>query len=123
MNAPFPHSDQPALADAAASEGCVATVAIVVPVHNEEAAIAPFLNAVRLNTDVLTGEGIAFEFIFVNDGSTDATLERLIEAQREDPRIRIIDLSRKFGKEAAMTAGLDACGVDAAIPICGIRRM
>ena len=117
MNAPFPHSDRPSPVDVAAQQGGVATVAIVVPVHNEEAAIAPFLDAVRLNTDALTEEGIAFEFIFVNDGSTDATLDRLIEEQSQDPRIRIIDLSRNFGKEAAMTAGLDACDADAAIPI------
>src|ERR1700754_93204 len=117
MNAPFLLSDRPS-PDAVAAPGIVvATIAIVVPVHNEEASIAPFLDAVRRNTDPLFDDGVAFEFIFVNDGSGDTTLDRLIEAQHQDPRIRIIDLSRNFGKEAAMTAGLDACDADAAIPI------
>jgi polyisoprenyl-phosphate glycosyltransferase len=66
---------------------------------------------------VLTDQGISFDFIFVNDGSSDATLDSLLMAQRDDPRIRVIDLSRNFGKEAAMTAGLDMCDADAAIPI------
>jgi glycosyltransferase involved in cell wall biosynthesis len=122
MNALFPHPELPAaeLPPANAqmsSDVCVATVALVVPVHNEEDAIAPFLEAVYRNTEVLTEQGIAFDFIFVNDGSTDATLDCLLMAQRDDPRIRIVDLSRNFGKEAAMTAGLDMCDADAAIPI------
>ena len=95
-------------------QNATATVALIVPVHNEEAAIAPFLKAVCASIDPLKE---TFEFIFVNDGSSDATLERLIEAQRADPRIQVIDLSRNFGKEAAMTAGLDCCDADAAIPI------
>lgn len=122
MNALFPHSDLPTaeLPSAKAetpSDVCVATVALIVPVHNEEDAVAPFLEAVYRNTDVLTEQGLAFEFIFVNDGSTDATLDCLLMAQKDDPRIRVVDLSRNFGKEAAMTAGLDLCDADAAIPI------
>jgi glycosyltransferase involved in cell wall biosynthesis len=120
MNAPFPHPDLPTT-DLPAAEAprdvCVATVALIVPVHDEEAAIAPFLEAVYRNTEVLTEQGISFDFIFVNDGSTDATLDCLLLAQKDDPRIRVIDLSRNFGKEAAMTAGLDMCDADAAIPI------
>lgn len=120
MNAPFSHLDlsanTPPLVDEP-QEVCVATVALVVPVHNEEAAIAPFLEAVYRNTEILTEQGIVFDFIFVNDGSTDATLDCLLLAQRDDPRIRVVDLSRNFGKEAAMTAGLDLCDADAAIPI------
>ncbi|WP_457940170.1 glycosyltransferase family 2 protein [Mesorhizobium sp. 10J20-29] len=117
MNAPFLHKDGPSVTGADTLENGAATIAIVVPVHNEEDAIAPFLEAVRQNTDVLAEQGLAFEFIFVNDGSTDATLERLVEAQGHDARIRVLDLSRNFGKEAAMTAGLDACDADAAIPM------
>lgn len=92
-------------------------ISLIIPVHNEEAAIGPFLDATRAELDPLHAEGIEFEFIFINDGSRDRTADRLIEAQRSEPRIRIIDLSRNFGKEAAMTAGLDACRSDAAIPI------
>ena len=83
-------------------------ISLIIPVHNEEAAIGPFLDATRAALDPLHAEGIEFEFIFINDGSRDRTADRLIEAQRSEPRIRIIDLSRNFGKEAAMTAGLGA---------------
>lgn len=117
MNAPFLQSERPSRDQIAAPGNGVSTIAIVVPVHNEEAAIAPFLEAVRQNTDALADQGLAFEFIFVNDGSIDATLDNLVAAQALDPRIRIIDLSRNFGKEAAMTAGLDVCDCDAAIPM------
>lgn len=92
-------------------------VSLIIPVHNEEAAIAPFLQAIRIVTDPLVINGYQFEFVFINDGSTDTTLTHLITAQQKDDRIRILDLSRNFGKEAAMTAGLDACRGDAAIPI------
>jgi glycosyltransferase involved in cell wall biosynthesis len=93
------------------------TISLIIPVHNEEAAIAPFLEAIQRTLDPLRDKAIQFEFIFINDGSRDKTLECLIKAQCTEPRIRIIDLSRNFGKEAALTAGLDACQSDAAIPI------
>ncbi|AZO20606.1 MAG: glycosyltransferase [Mesorhizobium sp.] len=116
MNAPFLHIDRTTPDRLARPKNGLATITLIIPVHNEEAAIAPFLKAVREAIDPLR-ERAAFEFIFVNDGSNDATLDRLIEAQRADPRINVIDLSRNFGKEAALTAGLDACDADAAIPI------
>lgn len=99
------------------SDKAFSTVSLIVPVHNEEATIKPFLDAVRQAVEPLAQQGITFDFIFINDGSRDKTLDRLIEEQAAEPRIRIIDLSRNFGKEAAMTAGLDACNSDAAIPI------
>jgi polyisoprenyl-phosphate glycosyltransferase len=61
--------------------------------------------------------GKTFEIIAVNDGSTDATLSRLLEFQKTIPVLRIVDLSRNFGKEAALTAGMAAARGDAAIPI------
>src|SRR5690606_1143801 len=104
MNAPFQKAGSEIH-----SEVRVATIALIVPVHNEEEAIGPFLEAVYRNIETLAEQDVVFDFIFVNDGSTDATLERLLDAQKDDPRIRIVDLSRNFGKEAAMTAGLDLC--------------
>ncbi|MER9593487.1 glycosyltransferase family 2 protein [Mesorhizobium sp. M0244] len=117
MNAPFLNIDRPASGRVARPGSGTATIALIVPVHNEEGAIAPFLKAVCESTAPLKNKGVALEFIFVNDGSSDRTLEKLIEAQEADPRIRVIDLSRNFGKEAAMTAGLDSCDADAAIPM------
>lgn len=58
-----------------------------------------------------------WEIICVNDGSSDDTLLQLIALHSRDQRIKIIDLSRNFGKEAALTAGLDATLSDAAIPL------
>ena len=58
-----------------------------------------------------------FEIICVDDGSTDDTLTRLIEAVHGDPRFRVIELSRNFGKEAALSAAIDAAEGDAVIPI------
>ncbi|MBI1283844.1 MAG: glycosyltransferase [Thiobacillus sp.] len=88
---------------------------LVVPVFNEAEAIAPFIETV---TRVFNGQTtVNIEFVFINDGSTDSTLDRLLASQRGDTRIRIVDLSRNFGKEAALTAGLHvACG-DAVVPI------
>jgi glycosyltransferase involved in cell wall biosynthesis len=90
------------------------TVSIVVPVFNEAGNITPFLT--RLNDAVAAG-GLTAEIVFVNDGSTDATLGTLIEHQKNDRRLRIVDLSRNFGKEAAIMAGLSAARGEAAILI------
>lgn len=93
-------------------------VSIVVPVFNEEDGIGPFIAALDPILAGATGlHGTRFEFVFVNDGSSDATLPRLIAMQVDDPRIRAIDLSRNFGKESAMTAGLAEARGDAVIVI------
>ena len=90
-------------------------VSLVIPVYNEESAIPHFLAAVR---PVLEAEpDYRFEFIFVNDGSRDGSLELLLAAREEDPRIRIVDFSRNFGKELALAAGLQAASGAAAIPM------
>ena len=90
-------------------------VSLVIPVYNEESAIPHFLAAVR---PVLEAEpDYRFEFIFVNDGSRDGSLELLLAARAEDPRIRIVDFSRNFGKELALAAGLQAASGAAAIPM------
>lgn len=90
------------------------TLSVVCPMHNEEAVLAAFTSRLLSALDA-TGE--PFEIICVNDGSRDGTLERLRELQKSEPRLRVIDLSRNFGKEAALTCGIDHARGDAVIPI------
>lgn len=89
-------------------------ISIIIPMKNEAeglsalfAKLLPDLEACRT----------AYEIIAVNDGSTDDTLEHLLTWQKTVPSLRIVDLSRNFGKEAALTAGMAAARGDAAIPI------
>ncbi|MFP5329577.1 MAG: glycosyltransferase family 2 protein [Alphaproteobacteria bacterium] len=93
-------------------------LSIVVPVHNEEEAIGPFVaevaKALKRRKDPATKD---FEILFVDDGSTDRTLDRIREARAGDPRVRAISLSRNFGKEAALSAGLDHARGSAVVPM------
>ncbi len=89
-------------------------LSLVVPVLNEEAAIPAFLDRAM---PVLDGLGVAFEILFVDDGSTDGTAALLRDRHRADGRIRLVGLSRNFGKEAALTAGLDHAVGAAIVPI------
>lgn len=89
-------------------------LSLVVPCFNEDANLLAFYQAV---TQVLVSHVSDYEIIFVNDGSSDASLDRLIELARDDAHVRVLDLSRNFGKEAALTAGLDVATGDAVIPI------
>jgi polyisoprenyl-phosphate glycosyltransferase len=82
-------------------------VSLIIPVFNEAELVRPFLKRVNAALRPLQSETFEFEFVFVNDGSSDSTLENLLHALRSDTRIRVIDLSRHFGKESALTAGLD----------------
>src|SRR3954453_11567740 len=87
---------------------------VVAPFHNESAHVAPFL--ARL-TAALAQMDVAWTVICVNDGSTDDTLARLLAAREGEPRIKVIELSRNFGKGYALTAGLDHCRADAVVLI------
>jgi glycosyltransferase involved in cell wall biosynthesis len=80
-------------------------LSLVVPVFNEQDVLARFEQRVA---QVLSDLGYAAEIIYVDDGSTDATSTLLAEARDRDPRVGIVRLSRNFGKEMAMTAGLRA---------------
>lgn len=82
--------------------------------HNEEESIAAFFDRLLPALEAL---GETFEIVCVNDGSRDATLEKLLAARQRESRIRILDLSRNFGKEAALTCGIDHARGDAVIPI------
>jgi polyisoprenyl-phosphate glycosyltransferase len=88
------------------------TVSVVVPAYNEEE-VLPELQK-RLSA-VLESMDVGWEIVYVNDGSTDKTLEVLNGFA--GPRVAVIDLSRNFGKEIAMTAGLDHARGDAVVVI------
>ncbi|WMT48369.1 MAG: glycosyltransferase family 2 protein [Acidithiobacillus caldus] len=89
-------------------------VSLVIPCRNE----SENLSALYVRAAAVM-ERIAepWEMVCVNDGSTDDTMARLLALHREDPRVVVIDLSRNFGKEAALTAGLDHVRGDCAIPL------
>lgn len=89
-------------------------ISLVVPVYNEEQVLDIFLER---TADVLGSADLDYEYVFVNDGSTDATLPILIARSGENPRIRVVDLARNFGKEAAMTAGIDHVRGNVMVPI------
>lgn len=80
-------------------------ISIIVPVYNEEEAIKIFYDKI---TEVSAKIEADFEYIFVNDGSKDKTLEIAKEYAKKDSRVRFVSFSRNFGKEAAMYAGLQA---------------
>ncbi|MBB3008570.1 glycosyltransferase family 2 protein [Cupriavidus alkaliphilus] len=90
-------------------------LSLVVPCYNESESIGRFFNGVIPVLESI--DAIRFEIVLVNDGSTDDTLEQLIVHSHRDPRVRVVDLTRNFGKEAALTAGLDEALGDAVIPI------
>lgn len=90
----------------------VPRLSVVVPAYNEQRAVPVFLEAML---PVLDGLPVEAELIFVNDGSSDGTLACLLALAQEESRIRVVDLSRNFGKEAALTAGLDHARGDAVI--------
>lgn len=88
-------------------------LSIVVPVHNEADAIGPFLRAIDAIADRLP----PLEIVFVDDGSSDGT-EAVIRTWAEhDRRVRVFCLSRNFGKEAALTAGLHHARGSACVPM------
>jgi glycosyltransferase involved in cell wall biosynthesis len=90
-------------------------ISLVVPFYNEHQAIDRFFAAVVPILESI--EDTRFEIVCVNDGSNDGTLDKLVAAAIQDKRVRVIDLTRNFGKEAALTAGIDEAVGDAVIPI------
>jgi len=89
-------------------------ISLIIPVFNEEDSIAAFLEKA---ISVLENINISFEILFINDGSTDNTKNILLDLSRRDSRIKVINFSRNFGKEAAISAGIDFAGGDAVVPI------
>jgi len=89
-------------------------ISLVVPVFDEEDSIGQFVEIVER---IMAGQNCRYELIFVDDGSSDRTREVLRSAKAHNPAMKILTLSRNFGKDAAMTAGLDHAKGDAVIPM------
>lgn len=96
------------------------SLSIVVPCHNEEDSVSGFLARV---TPVISKLGMSHEIIFVDDGSTDLTVDTLLDLKKKFPSIRVVELARNFGKEAALTAELSHASGRAVIPMdCDLRE-
>ncbi len=90
------------------------TLTVIAPVYNEEDTITAFLEAMY---PVLNQTQCDWSICFINDGSTDATLPLILNAAKRSHRIKVINFARNFGKEAALTAGVDQSDSDAVIII------
>ena len=104
----------PMIAARKASRPARPTLAVIAPVYNEAEAIPVFLEAM---VPILNTLGCDWTIHFINDGSRDETLGLLIDAAKRSRRIEVTNLARNFGKEAALTAGLDLVDADAVIII------
>lgn len=91
------------------------SLSLVVPVFNEQEAIPIFL--AEVDRQFGSPDDPRLELVFVNDGSKDSTLAVLSSAMEQDERIKIVDLSRNFGKEAALSAGLKYATGQVVVPI------
>lgn len=87
-------------------------LSIILPSFNEEDNI---LNTASVLEELLCGHNIAYELLFVDDGSRDATWQRICEASEKDANVRGLRFSRNFGKESAIFAGLEASKGDACL--------
>ena len=87
----------------------MSSLAVIVPVHNEIGNIEPFYARTRA---VLESLPVTWKIVFVNDGSTDGSLERMRELRARDDRVKIISLSRNFGYHSVLYAGLSLVEAD-----------
>ena len=79
-------------------------ISVVVPVFNEEGNVEKLYAGI---TSALQSQGVSYELVFVDDGSTDRSVKLLTGLREKDPQVRIIALGRNFGRQMALTAGLD----------------
>jgi len=93
------------------------SISVVVPCYNEQEVLAAF--HARL-LPVMDSLGLPWEVVYVNDGSRDRTLEGMLALRAADPRVALINLSRNFGKEIALTAGLDHARATEAVVVIDV---
>ena len=95
-------------------------LSIVIPVYNEEETVS---GAVKEIKRILTDEHIAFEMVFVDDGSRDRSWQIICDEHQKDNRIKGVRFTRNFGKDAAIFAGLKHCKGDcAAVLDCDLQH-
>lgn len=95
-------------------------ISLVIPIFNEAEVVPIFVERTReIRKQILDllGAGSSIEFVFVNDGSTDGSRQVIEAHAARDPEIKLINLSRNFGKEAALSAGLQFVKGDAVVPL------
>ncbi|HET9720696.1 MAG TPA: glycosyltransferase family 2 protein [Solirubrobacteraceae bacterium] len=102
--------DQVAEMVEAVGERPLKLLSVVAPVYNEVALVEAFYKRV-----IAALQGIPFELVLVDDGSSDGSLEVLERLAESDPRVRLVVLSRNFGHQLALTAGLDHAGGDVVV--------
>lgn len=102
LNALAQPSPHPALSPR--SPSAMPSISVVAPAYNEQEVLEEFHRRVSA---VLAGLGCDYEIVLVNDGSRDATLALMHALRARDPHVSVVDLSRNFGKEIALSAGLD----------------
>jgi polyisoprenyl-phosphate glycosyltransferase len=85
-------------------------LSVVVPIYNEEENIGAFHTTVSKAMDTISD---SWEIVYVNDGSRDASLSLLLEIQKRDPHVTVVEFSRNFGHQSALTAGLQTAKGDA----------
>ena len=110
---PFQHSPEGESPPSTSGPGSGAWLSVIAPCYNESEVIRLFYAELRAVLDSLTD--LHSEMIFVDDGSVDDTLLQLNEIARQDPAVRVASLSRNFGHQVALTAGLDLAAGDAVI--------
>lgn len=98
----------------AAPSTAVPLLSLVVPFYNESEVMMHFFAQVIPALEAIPG--LRFEIVCVNDGSRDDTLSKLVDVSLQDCRVRVIDLTRNFGKEAALSAAIDESRGDIIIP-------
>ena len=110
--------DVPSKVQACGDQGTL--ISVIVPVFNEEETIGQFFEraipALNAACDIIETDS-DFEIVFVDDGSTDKTVDQIAAVARENRKIKLISLSRNFGKDAAVAAGLAHAAGDAIVPI------